>query len=117
MLLYFRRRNKVAQAHRTLCGVYGDESLSERECQNWFARFRSGNFDVKDEPRPGRPIVEKVDAILKKIKVDRNISSRDNASELNIDNKKVLNYLHKTGYQKKLNTWVPHELTVKNLMD
>ena len=26
-------------------------------------------------------------------------------------------HLHKTGYQKKLDTWVPHELTVKNLMD
>ena len=29
----------------------------------------------------------------------------------------VLNHLHKTGYQKKLDTWVPHELTVKHLMD
>ena len=25
--------------------------------------------------------------------------------------------MHKTGYWKKLDTWVPHELTVKNLMD
>ena len=98
--------------HRKLCGVYGDECLSERQCQNWFARFRPGN-----EPRPGRPIVEKVDEILKKIEVDRHFSSRDIATELNIDHKTVLNHLHKTGYQKKLDTWVPHELTVKNLMN
>ena len=45
------------------------------------------------------------------------ISSRDIATELNIDHKTVLNHLHKTGYQKKLDVWVPHELTVKNLMD
>ena len=37
-----------------------------------------------------------------------NISSRDIAMELNIDRKTVLNHLHKTGYQKKLDTWVPH---------
>ena len=43
------------------------------QCQNWFARYRSRNFDVKDEPRPGRPIVEKVDEILQKIEVDRHI--------------------------------------------
>ena len=61
LLFYFR---KAAQAQRKLCGVFGDECSSERQCQNRFARFHSGNFDVKDEPRPGRPIVEKVDEIL-----------------------------------------------------
>ena len=43
----------------------------------------------------------KVDEILKKIEVDRHISSRDIATELNIDHKTVFNYLHKTGYQKE----------------
>ena len=52
-----------------------------------------------------------------KIVVDRHILSRDIATELNIDHKTVLNHIHKTGYKKKLDTWVPHELTVKNLMD
>ena len=88
-LFYFRKGKNAAQAHRKLCGVYGDKCSSERQCQNWFARFRSGNFDVKDEPRPGWPIVEKVYATV-----------------LNIDHKTVLNHLHKTGYQKKLDTWV-----------
>ena len=45
-----------------VCVVWCYASLSERQCQNWFARFRSGNFDVEDEP--GRPIVENVDKIL-----------------------------------------------------
>ena len=65
LLFYFQKGKNAVQAHRKLCGVCGDECLSERQCQNWFTRFRSGNFDVKDEPRPGRPIVEKVDEILK----------------------------------------------------
>ena len=101
LLFYFRKGKNAAQAHRKLHSVYGDERLSERQCQNWFARFRS----VK--PRPGRPIVEKVDEILKKIEVERHISSRDIATELNIDHKTVLNHLHKTRYQTKLDTWVP----------
>ena len=63
-LFYFRKRKNGAQAYRKLCVVYSDQCLSERQCQDWFARFRSGNFDVEDEPRPGRPIVEKVDQIL-----------------------------------------------------
>ena len=59
LLFYFRKGKNSAQGHRKLSGVYG-----ERQCQNWFARFRSGNFEVKNEPRHGRSIVEKVDEIL-----------------------------------------------------
>ena len=51
---------------------------------------------------------------FKKIEIDRRISSLDIATERNIDHKIVLNQLHKTGYEKKLDTWVPHELIVKN---
>ena len=64
LLFCFRKEKSAAQAHRKLCGVYGDEFLSERQCQNWFARFRSENFDVKAETRPGRPVVEKIVQIL-----------------------------------------------------
>ena len=60
LLFYFRKGKNAAQAHRTLCGVYGDKCLSERQ----FARFCSGNFDVEDESRSGRPIIEIVDEIL-----------------------------------------------------
>ena len=36
-------------------------SLSKSAARKWFAHFRAGNFDVKDEPRSGRPITEKSD--------------------------------------------------------
>jgi len=39
------------------------------------------------------------------------------ARELGIDHKTVLNHLHKAGYKKKLDVWVPHELSVENMMD
>lgn len=51
------------------------------------------------------------------MEVDPYISSRDIAVKLNVDHKTVLNHLLMLGYQKKLDTWVPHELTLKNLMD
>lgn len=42
----------------------GENAVSERRIQKWFARFDSGNFDVKDAPRCGRPATEKVDEIV-----------------------------------------------------
>ena len=51
LLFYFRKGKNASQAHKKLCAVYGDEALKERQCQNWFAKFRSGDFSLKDEKR------------------------------------------------------------------
>ena len=68
---------------------------------------------MKDEPRSGRPITEKSDEIIEKVEHDKHVEI---ARELGID-KTVVNHLHKTGYKKKLNVWVPRELSVKNMRD
>ncbi|EFN78679.1 Histone-lysine N-methyltransferase SETMAR, partial [Harpegnathos saltator] len=65
----------------------------------------------------GRPITEKADEILETVQQDKHISSVDIGMELGIDHKTVLNHLHKAGYKKKLDVWVPHELSVKNMID
>ena len=113
----YKKGKNATQATNEICEVYGDDAVSVRVAQQWFARFRSGNFDVKDAPRSGRPIVEKVDEIMEKIDQDRHISCHDIAKALNIHHQTVLNHLKKAGYKKKLDVWVPHELSVKNLMD
>ena len=34
----------ATQATNSICLVYGDHSLDVRTCQNWFARFKSGDL-------------------------------------------------------------------------
>ncbi|GFX25994.1 transposable element Tc3 transposase [Trichonephila clavipes] len=51
------------------------------------------------------------------IEVDRLVSSRSIAQELKIDHKTVLSHLSKVGFKKKLNVWVPHQITPRNTMD
>ncbi|GFV97222.1 uncharacterized protein TNCV_161911 [Trichonephila clavipes] len=72
---------------------------------------KKGIFDVKDAPCPGRPVVKNVDKITEIIEVDRHVSSRSITQELKIDHKTVLNHLLKVGFKKKLDVWVPHQLT------
>ena len=72
---------------------------------------------MKDETRSGRPITEKSDEIMEKVEHDKHVSTVEIARELGIDHKTILNHLHKTGYKRKLDVWVPHELSVKNMMD
>jgi len=56
--------------------------------------------------------LREVDKIMEKVKQNRHISNHDIGKKPNIDHKTVLNH----GY-KKFYVWVPHNLTVKNLMD
>ena len=72
---------------------------------------------MKDAPRTDRLIVEKTDEIMEKIHQDHHISYHDIAKELNIHHQTVLNHLKKAGYKKKLDVWVPHELSLKNSID
>ena len=34
--------------------VFGDAALSETTCDDWFRRFKDGDFDVNDRPHEGR---------------------------------------------------------------
>ncbi|KAK1132027.1 hypothetical protein K0M31_016168 [Melipona bicolor] len=56
LLYYFRKGKNASQAQKKLCAVYGDEALKERQCRNWFERFRSGDFSLKNAQRSGRPV-------------------------------------------------------------
>ena len=37
-------KKTAAESHRILLEAYGEPALSERMCQKWFARFKSGDF-------------------------------------------------------------------------
>ncbi|GFV14652.1 histone-lysine N-methyltransferase SETMAR [Trichonephila clavipes] len=107
----------ASQVAEIVHGVYGANTVTDNYVQFWFRRFRSVIFDVKDAPRPGRPVVENVDEITERIEVDRHVSSRRIAQELKINHETVLNHLGKVGFKKKLDVRVSHQLTLKNMMD
>ena len=54
-VLLHKMKKTAAESHRILVEVYGEHALAERKCQKWFARFKSGDFGLEDEERPGQP--------------------------------------------------------------
>lgn len=101
--------------HRKICDVYGDDALTKRVCQKWFARFRSGNFDVEDRPRTGRPTEADNQEIKALVNANPKITTREIANSLNISQPTVVRRLKKIGYVSRLNVWVPHVLTEEQL--
>ena len=88
-------------ARKKLYDVYGEKSLTERQCQNWFARFRSEDFHLKDAPRSGRP-TEDDDKIKARIENNRRSTTREIAEKLNISHTCVERHLKQLGHVNKL---------------
>ncbi|EFN85788.1 Histone-lysine N-methyltransferase SETMAR, partial [Harpegnathos saltator] len=80
----FRKGKNASQAHKKLCAVYGNEALKERQCQNWFARFHSGDFSLKNAQRSVRPVEVDETHITAIIDSDRHSTTRDIAEKLNV---------------------------------
>ena len=57
--------------------MYGKESLKDRQCRNWFNKFRSGDFSLKDEQRSGQPNEVDDNQIKVIIESDRNVIVRE----------------------------------------
>ena len=49
------KKKKVSQATKSICSAYSDEVLDVQTCQNWFARFKAGDFDLNDRATRRRP--------------------------------------------------------------
>ncbi|GFV64583.1 histone-lysine N-methyltransferase SETMAR [Trichonephila clavipes] len=97
LLFYFRKGKNASQAHKKLCAVYGDEALRERQCQNWFAKFRSGDFSLKDEKRSGRPVEVDDDLMKAIIDTDRHSTTREIAEKLHVSHTCIENHLKQLG--------------------
>lgn len=117
LLFMFKKGLKAAQAHREICDVYGEGSLTERMCQNWFARFRSGDFNLDDAPRSGRPSEVNDDELLALVENDRHLTTDEIGERLNVDRTTVADHLKRLGMVRNMDIWLPHELTERNLMD
>ena len=90
--------------------VYGVKSLTERQCQSRFAHFGSGDVDLKDAPRSGRPT--EVDGIKIKAMIENNRRSmtQEITEKLNISHTCVERHLIQLGFVNKLDFWVPYKL-------
>ena len=115
LLHYFNMKKKAAESHRILVEVYGDHALAERTCQKWFARFKSGNFDLEDEERPGEPKKfenEELEALLDE---DPSQTQEELANTLGVAQQTISDRLKAMGMIRKVGHWVPYELKPRDV--
>lgn len=89
-MFYFRKRKNAVQARKKLCVVYGEDCLAERQCQRWFARFRSGNFSSQKTAHTGTITAD--DNKIKAFETNARMTTREMAEKPHILNSTL--YLH-----------------------
>ena len=115
LLLFFNLKKSATEAHRLLSEAYPEYAPEVRVCQQWFARFRSGDFDVEDKERPGQPKKfedEELEALLDE---DPCQTQEELALSLGVTQATISRRLKAAGYIQKQGNWVPHELKPRDV--
>lgn len=115
LLFCFNLKKNAAEARRLLEEAYGEHAPSKTTCEDWFKRFRSGDFDTEDKERSGRPKTIE-DADLQALLDEDDTQTQDQLAEaLNMTRQGISKRLHAMGKIQKEGKWVPHELTERQM--
>lgn len=111
---YFLKKS-AAESHQMLVEAYGSHALSEPTCREWFRKFKSGDFDLKDKERSGQP-KKFEDAELQALLDENTVQTESELAEaLNVDRSTVGKRLHAMGKIQKEGKWVPHKLSERDI--
>ena len=112
---YFNVKKTVAESHRILVEVYGEHVLAEWTCQKWFARFKSGDFSLGDEERPGQPKKFEDEELVSLLDEDCCQAQEEIAESLGVTQAAISKRLKAAEYIQKQGNWVPHELKTRDV--
>ena len=82
---------------------------------DWFNRIKSGDETLEDEPRSGRPVEVNDDKLCELVESDPHLTTYELASKLDCGQITVVNHLLKVGKVLKWGSWVPHQLSERDL--
>ena len=74
-------------------------------------KFCKGDESLEDEEHSGRSLEVDNDQLRAITKVDPFTTTQEVAKELNVNHSMIIQHLKQIGKVKKLDKWVPHELT------
>uniref|UniRef100_A0A0K0DS35 HTH_48 domain-containing protein n=1 Tax=Strongyloides stercoralis TaxID=6248 RepID=A0A0K0DS35_STRER len=112
-LYEFKLGHSAVEAARNINAAFGQGTTTKRTTQRWFKKFREGDESLEEEEGRGRKSV--VDNSNLRVLVERNSRTtiRELANELEVSHPTVLDHLNQLGKVKKLDKYVPHELSEK----
>ena len=97
MLYHYQKGSKAAQSFRDINELFGEVTISESQCREWFARFKSGDTSLNDKSRRGRPSNFDDQALLTAVEEDESLTTRMLAEDFNVSQSTIVRHLKKLG--------------------
>ena len=113
-LFEFKMGHKAMETTCNISNAFGQGTANERTVRWWFKKFCKGNESLEDEQCSGQSWEVDNDQMRAIIKADPLTATREVAEEINISHSTAIQHLKQIVKVKKLDKWVPYELT-KNL--
>jgi transposase len=111
LLHEFRLGHKAAEAANNICSTMVEDVLSTRTVQNWFNRFRNGNFELDDLPRSGRPLELDMNLLRQLIIEDPRLTLRCLAEQLGCSHTAAEKTSERISKTWRYGVWIPYELS------
>ncbi|XP_078051534.1 histone-lysine N-methyltransferase SETMAR-like, partial [Augochlora pura] len=114
LLFYYREGKNAIQARKKLTDACGEDVLTVPvpvSARNGLRKFRSGNVDVEDALRSGRPVEADKVTLMALVDANRPITTRAIGERLNLSNPIVYDHSKGLGLTSRLDIWVSHALT------
>eukprot|EP00096_Caligus_rogercresseyi_P006899 TRINITY_DN23915_c0_g1_i1.p1 TRINITY_DN23915_c0_g1~~TRINITY_DN23915_c0_g1_i1.p1 ORF type:complete len:146 (-),score=2.82 TRINITY_DN23915_c0_g1_i1:208-645(-) len=109
LILLFHLKKSALESHRMLVEAYGEHALGRTQCNGWFNKFKSGDFDVRNEER-GKPPKKFEDAQLQALLDEDGGQTQEKlAQQLDVDQSTIGRRLKAMGKTCKAGSRVPHE--------
>ena len=109
-LFNFKMGGKAAETTHIINNTFGPGTANQHTVQWCFRKFCKGDESLEDE-RSGQASEADNDQLRAIVEAYPLTTTQEVAKELNIDHSMVVWHLKQIGKVKKLNKWVPRELT------
>jgi len=83
LIFCYHLKKTAAESHQMLVKAYGEHALDKSQYFEWFKKFKSGDFDVRNEER-GKPPKKFEDSELQALYEDDAQTQQQLADQLNV---------------------------------
>ncbi|GFS89280.1 histone-lysine N-methyltransferase SETMAR [Nephila pilipes] len=102
---------KTRQTVTNINSVFGIQVATSPTVARWYKKFRFGDFDLSYEPRDRTKTQVDNDVLKNTVEANSSQSARGLSLMYNVSKQTILTHLAQIGKVKKLDKWIPHELT------
>ena len=110
-LFEFKMGHKAAETTCNIKNAFGPGTANEHIVHWWFKKFCKGDKSLEDEEHSGQSSEVDNNQLRAIMEADPLASTQEVAEEPNIDYSAIIQHLKQIGKVKKLDKWVPRELT------